>query len=678
MLYEMLAGETPFAAATPQATIARRFTDSPTPLRAIRESVPESVEHAVQKALSRTAADRFTSARAFADALGPALTTGVLIPSGASSASAASASTAPARGLPRRRLPIVLATLALGFAVGLGLLFTWRHDRAAEAGSAVRRLAVLPFENIGDSSHAYFADGITDAVRAKLTGLTELQVTASSSSDEYVHTDKNPRDIARELGVDYLPTGKVRWAKGTDGTSRVQVSPELIRASTASAAWHQSFDAPLTDVFQVQADIASRVASALDVALGDSARQQLAARPTENLAAYDAYLHAEEIVRSVSGLTGVRRAATYFERATALDPSFAIAWSRLSQAHSFLYLNRPTAADSVAALMAAERAMALEPQGAESHFAMGRYYRSVLADNTRAAAEYSAGLEASPRSSNLLRGLSEVESTMGEFDSAAAHLERAAMLDPRAAAVLNSLGDVLVSLRRYAEAESAYDRAIALAPTNLSSLEGRAMVEIARGNLPAAQAVLAAASPDIDPTALVAYLATYEDLYWLLTDQQQQLLLRLSPAAFDNDRALWAVVRAQTYWLRGDTSRARIYADTARIAFEDQLRSSPSDVQRRVFLGLSLAYLGRYDDVIREGQRAVSELPIAKDYSFGTYIQHQLARIYLVAGKNEKALDAIEPLLKVPYFLSPGWLRVDPNFEALHGNPRFEKLIAGD
>ena len=176
------------------------------------------------------------------------------------------------------------------------------------------------------------------------------------------------------------------------------------------------------------------------------------------------------------------------------------------------------------------------------------------------------------------------------------------------------------------------------------------------------------ASKSVEPTALVAYVANYEDLGWALDDEQQQLLLRLTPDAFDGDRSGWGICLAQGYWWKGDQSNARVYAEEARKANEEQLREAPDDAQRHVFLGLSLAYLGL---------KGVALTPISKDAVNGPYFQHQLARIYILSGEPEKAIDQIEALLKIPYFVSPAWLKIDPNFDPLRSNPRFQKLVAG-
>jgi tetratricopeptide (TPR) repeat protein len=223
----------------------------------------------------------------------------------------------------------------------------------------------------------------------------------------------------------------------------------------------------------------------------------------------------------------------------------------------------------------------------------------------------------------------------------------------------------------------AVDRGLALQPTSLDILENGAMVQLAQGDLAGARAVLKRAPQTLSPASLVAFVAQYWDLYWALDDQQQQLLLRLTPESFDDDRGSWGIALAATHALRGDQGKARAYADSARIAFEQQLQAAPQEAAQHMGLGLALAYLGRKMEAIREGERGVTLLPVAKDWVAGPYLQHQLAWIYLLVGEPEKALDQLEPLLKIPYYLSPGWLRIDPRFAPVRGNPRFERLAAG-
>jgi serine/threonine-protein kinase len=679
VLFEMLAGEPPYTGPTPQAIFARALTETPRPIHPMRAGVPNAVDAVIAKAMAVTAADRYGTAAEFVRALEP------LSQSSPPGSERGSDGEAPRLApvptwLARRPL---FAMLALGVLLGGGALFAWRHSHDGGVGTSGSLLAVLPFENLGSPEDEYFADGMTDEVRGKLSTLPGLRVIARGSSTPYKKTAKSPQQIARELGAQYLLTATVRWEKTPGGGSQVHLSPELVEVrdgSVPTTKWQQPFDAALTDVFQVQAAIAARVADALDVALGDSVRQQLAERPTQNLAAYDAFLKGEEVSQSLASTEPqpLRRAAVYYAQAVALDSSFVQAWTQLSTAHSLLYANlAPTPTEGEQARRAAERALALAPNRADGHVAMGNYYRAVAQDNTRAAEEFAQAQKIAPNDASLLNSLAYLEQALGRWEAALAHLQRAQRLDPRSAGIASNLAKVLLWMRRYPEARGAADHALGLAPSNLTSIENKTMIALAQGDLVGARAALAAVPKAVDPAALVADIAVYWDLYWVLDDAQQALVLQLSPSAWDGDRGTWGIVLAQMYWLRGDQARARVYADSARIAFEQTLQAAPQDDQRHVFRGLALAYLGRKAEAIQEGQRGVALLPISKDAYGGAYTQHQLARIYILVGEPEKALDQLEPLLKIPYYLSPGYLRIDPNFDPLRRNPRFQKLVAG-
>jgi serine/threonine-protein kinase len=684
VLYEMLAGEPPFTGPTAQAVIAKRLSGEVPRVRHVRPSVPESVEQAVIRALAPVAADRFASVAEFGRALQPTTT-----------APTATTTRRPAAdGRARRRMPVAAMALGLGILIGLGVLFAWRRGHLGGGAGGAKRVAVLPFENLGDTSTAYFADGIADEVRGKLAALPGLQVIARASSNQYKNTPKGPRQVGQELGVQYLLTGTVRWEKGIGTPGRVRVSPELVRAATASTEWQEPFDAPLTDVFRVQADIAGRVAQALGVALGAGERRELAERPTENLAAYDAFLRGEEASGGAAtfDLAALQQAREHYQRAVALDPAFALAWGQLSRVHSLVYWNAPTPAGAAAARQSAERALALAPKrpeghlalGAlapkrpEGHLALGDYYYYVRAEPAHALEQYAHGQQLAPKDARLLTAAAISEMWgLGRPEEALAHLRRAEVLDPRSVLTVQFVVYALVWLRRYPEAFAAAERGLTLAPGDLGMIHAKVTAHLARGDLAGARAALRAVPREVDPAALVVYIATYNDLYWALEDEQQRLLLRLSPEPFGGSRGNWALALAETHALRGNTGAARAYADSARLAFEAQLPATPAAPRgvTHAILGLTLAYAGRKEAAIREGERGVA-LDSSRSQA-GTYIQHQLARTYILVGEPEKALDVLEPLLKRPYYLSPGWLRIDPNFAPLRGNPRFERLVNG-
>ncbi|HEX3233101.1 MAG TPA: protein kinase [Gemmatimonadales bacterium] len=682
VLYEMLAGEAPFTGPTAQAIAAKRLTEPPPSVRAVRPTVPPAVDEAIRKALAPVAADRFATVGQFAQALhvtSSGATAATTIPS-----PVAEAPRPMAAQVPRRRpVPVAAVALTAGLLIGGGLLFAWRRSAAGhESPGGTRVVAVLPFDNLGDSADAYFADGVSDEVRTKLGQVAGLEVIARGSSLEYRHTAKRATEIAHELGADYLLTGTVRWEKA-GGTSRVRVTPELVDARPGQAArsrWGQQFDASLTDVFQVQADIATKVADALGVALADSTQRQLTAKPTENLAAYDEFLKGEAVSQGMSVVDplNLRRAIGYYEQAVALDSTFAVAWARLSHARSRLYNNGvPDPALGEQARVAAERAQRLKPKEPLVYRAFGAYYGTIPLDLARALAEYQEGIRLAPDNVALLVGLAAIEPGIGRWDSAAARLAHAAVLDPRSVNITSQLADLHTMLRHYATADSAADRGLALAPTNPRTPWQKVINQLGRGDLDSARAVIRAAVRHIDPGAFYAYLATYQDLYWVLEDDAQRQTLQLPPSAFDDDRGNWGIVRAQLYYLRGDRVQAAIYADSARIAFEEQSRAAPKDPTRHALLGVALGYLGRKAEAVREGLRAVQMVPVSRDQSNGPYYQLQLVRTYLLVGEPEKALDHLESMLKTPYYLSPGWLRIDPTFDPLRNNPRFRKLVEG-
>jgi TolB-like protein/Flp pilus assembly protein TadD len=672
ILYELLSGKKAFKKDTNAETMAAIMRDEPPELSESGRSIPVTLDHIVKHCLEKDRDNRFQTAKDIAFALSEASGATTTVTSGV-------LAVAPApRG--RSRVWIIAAAVVVFAAAGLVL---WKRPKSGPAESpGVKRVAVLPFENLGAPEDDYFADGIADAVRGKLTSIPGLEVIARGSSTPYKKTAKTPQEIARELNAHYLLTATVRWQKG-GGANRVQVSPELveIRESEAPASkWQQPFDAALTDVFAVQTEIATKVAQALGAALGSSEEKQLSEKPTQNLAAYDAFLKGQEIRNSgATDPASLRKEIGFYEQAVALDPGFAQAWAGVSASSSLLYGNSiPTPALAKRAQEAAERAVALAPNRPESYLALGAYEGLVAADFTRALEQFEKGLRLAPGDAPTLRATALAEEGLGRWDAAVDHFRQAVRLDPRSTNSFRGLGEALLRLRRYPEARESFDQGLALAPVNLVLIEFKAMTFLGEGDLAGARAVLKAVPKGVEPTALVAFLANYNDIAWILDEEQRELLLRLTPSAFDDDRGSWALCLVQAYALKGDAANVRSYAEEARKAFEEQLRVTPNDAGRRIELGFSLAYLGRKDEAIREGLRGVELDPVAKDALEGVFYQHQLVRIYILVGQPEKALDQLEPILKIPYWLSPGWLKIDPNFDPLRKNPRFQRLVAGN
>jgi serine/threonine protein kinase/Flp pilus assembly protein TadD len=673
VLYEMATGVLPFRGNSSIETLTTILHNSPVSPARLNPDMPEELERIIATALEKDPELRYQGAAEMKADLKRLMrdTSGI-------------SSAVPTTTVRRRHVPrvYVLGAVALALAIVVAVvMWLQRRPIPAPAESNSMRIAVLPFENLGLAEDAYFADGMTEEVRSKLASLPELAVIARSSVTGYKGSGKTAQTIAKELGVRYLLSGTVRWQKETSQTSRIRVVPELVEISDQgppTTRWQNSFDAVLEDVFRVQTEIATGVAGALKVTLGAQEQRNLASPPTANVAAYDAYLRGETISSTdrAQDTPALQRAAAHYEQAVALDPSFALAWAHLAYTRSLLYYNgipTPTLADG--AYAAANRSLELAPDLPDGRLAMSIYYQYIKKDNVRGLEQCSQGLAIYADNADLLWCAASSEMSLGRWQEALEHLRRARSLEPRSVRTASRFASTLLWLRRYPEALEACDRALALSPRNLSATEMKAMVFLGQGNMSAARAWIAKQPAEIQVADIVLNFGLYWDLMWVFDDTQRQVFLGLPPEAFGGYGAVRSLAFAQTYALVNDAKRLQQHSEEAEKALATQIAQTPDDGQLHVLRGLALAYLGHHDEAIREGEQGMALVPISRDAYTGAYLQHQLVRIYIILGEKEKALDQLEALLKIPYYVSPGWLAIDPNFSPLKGHPRFEKLL---
>jgi serine/threonine-protein kinase len=691
VLYEMLAGERPFVGPTPQAEIARRFTDVARPLHILRDTIPPPVEEAVAKALAKTPADRFQTAADLLRALSaqaptvpmrtpPGVTPGVPVPTAAPKTATWGV----------RRLPLAAVTLGLGFVIGLGVLFAWRRTHAGESGATAggKVLAVLPFENQGAVQDEYFADGVTDAVRGKLAAVPGLEVIARGSSAPYKKSTKTPQQIATELGARYLLTGTVRWQKGAGGTNRVLVSPELVEVVPGRAPrtrWDQPFDAALIDVFRVQADIANQVTTALDVALEASEKATLETKPTTNPAAYDYYLRGNDNFNKGITETTLRAAAGLYQKAVEVDSTFALAFAQLSLADDVLYWYYYDRSELRLAKQkeAADRALRLQPDLAEGHLALGFYYYHGNLEYERALAEFEAARKRQPSNGSAYSGLAAIHRRQGKWSEALVEGKKSVELNPLSTTDLFNQGFTEMLVRAYAEAEPYLNRAIEVSPDRGESYAAKHFLYVLwRGDtLSAARAIRAGlGNAGVDQIASVFYR-------WRAWRTDPMLGLRMSRElfgpptapvpveAFGSDTVGYFVYQAQLHSSGQPPELARVYLDSARVILEAQVGGHPDDPVFHARLGATDAMLGRGLEAIREAEKAVSLRPISQDAVDGGMYRINLARILARAGQTEAAVDHLTYLLSVPSWVSVPALRVDHTWDPLRGNPRFERLV---
>lgn len=664
VVYEMLVGEPPYTGPTAQVIIAKRFTVPVPSARAVRATIPTSIDRAISRALALVPGDRFATADAFATAL---------------------TAQAPGSGAgvgARRRSWLIPGAIAAVVLVAAGGGFWWQQ-RSTSADDDTRvgppRIAVLPFENRGDSADAYFADGMTDAVRGKLAMLPGLEVIARTSTASYAGTSKSLAEIGSELGVRYLLTAVVRWERGNGDTSVVHVTPELVEIrdnGPPTTRWQQPFDQPLTNVFAVQADIASEVASRMQIALAATTRSTLAATPTRNPAAYDAFLRADAL-NLRSSVDAQREALRFAERAVTLDSTFAEAWALLAITRSNLYgmsWTERTPQLAQAALNAAQRGIALDPSNPRTHRALGAYYRTVAGDADRALEAYRAGLTQDPNDAPSLASTAIIYADQGANEQAVAALESAERIDPRYPRIPLMLSLAYQALGDDAQADAAASRAVALAPGDPTAVANLVTVQVARGDLPGARRMIAEAAREMDATALYTQLAIYGDFVWVLDSTAQEVAMAAPLPYYSDLKAARDIVIAQVAYQRGDVARARQWGDSTIADMTEYLRENPHDAEMVAVRALAEAYAGRGEAARAslDQSRAQSEMT----NSLRGYVDHLAARVALILGDRDRALELLQDLIRSRGdLMTPARLRIDPNFAPLRGDPRFAQLL---
>ena len=583
------------------------------------------------------------------------------------------------RFLRRHRTAVLTGTagVALGVAV---LAVALPGEDTAGPGEGRKMLAVLPFKNLGPPADEYFADGLTEEITSRLAGLSDLGVVSRTSADQYKGTEKALREIGRELGAGYVLEGSVRWERADSGPGRVRVTPQLIRVADDRHLWAHNYDAELTEVLDVQAAIAERVTTALDLALRAPERAALERRGTANSEAYDYYLRGNDYASRSQSREDAGTALELYQRAVSLDPGFAAAWARLSRMHMGLYWweydRSPERRRQ--GKEAAETALRLAPGLPDAHIALGYYWYWGHLDYDRALEHFNAARATQPSNSELLRGIGLVQRRQGRWEEALATFRTALELDPRSTGRAADLGETYAVVRQYPLAARYLDRAIALAPELPVGYLFRAELEIvARGDTAGARAVLRDALEKLSVGELVGRMQRPGGVSPLLFNDTS-----LAPAldavtldAFSGDSAFYYHYKTELHYTRRDARRARAYADSARAVMEAKLRLHPDDSQLRSRLGFAYAVLGRNAEATREGRRAVALLPISRDALGGTFRLATLAGIYTMIGEPESAIDLLGQLLAVPSWYSVQELRVDPSWDPLRGHPRFQRLV---
>jgi len=537
---------------------------------------------------------------------------------------------------------------------------------------------------LGDTADAYFVEGLTGELRGQLAAVPALEVIGSTSSNTYRRTAKAPTAVAQELGVRYILVGHVQWDRRAPGGGRLRVSPELIDGRTGLTKWEQPFDAAATDLFQVQADIASRVAAALNVTLGTDARAGFALQPATTPDAYDAYLRAkaayDELVNTGQG-EKIPQVLAYAKEAIAADSTFGPAWALVSIGHGLAtdFFGCVGCAKGDSARAAATRAITLAPHRSEGYYALAKYYDWVAGDAAGSLQAAENGLRQVPNDPDLLGAAAWALGTLGQWDRALVFATRAEAIDPRSLTALSSHARLLVYLRRYDELRALCRRGLAIAPRYVHFIAWQMVAALGEGDSAAARTAFEQGAPGLDLATLVTGLTNLflGGFVWVMPERARAVLLTAPAPASASDRFAWAAARAEAYRVQGDSTRAREYDDSSLVAFDEAFRNSPPDVPWPHGVRASLlARTGR-------SARAKTELALARgpwkhpDAFFEPTNEESMATAYVLLGEPDQAVDILEVLVHKPYWLTPAWLRISPLWSRLRGNPRFARLVSG-
>jgi TolB-like protein/Tfp pilus assembly protein PilF/predicted Ser/Thr protein kinase len=703
MLYEMVTGLRPFKGDYEPAVVYSIQNEKPEPPTALRTGVPMELEMAIARCLEKRADDRYQTAgdlvsdlrrlqRGMAGTGGePAALSGHAWerqPGGVDHPSARAPSRSSVATPPRRPRGWLLAVALIVLAAIALIVFrpyfaTPRketQEEPRERPHAEREMiVVLPFGNLGPPERAYFADGMTEEITSRLASVKALGVISRTTATQYDRAGKTLKEIGVDLGVDYVLEGTVRWDGAVAGGSRVRVTPQLIRASDDTHVWSDVYERKLEDIFSVQSDIAEKVVEQLGVTLLDSERGAIRVRPTENLEAYNAYLRGMELAASLDWLReDLELGEQMFERALEIDPRFALAAAELSITHSKMYWGGlDHTAERIAEAKAwAQRALEIQPDLPEGHLAMGYYYYYGHLQYEEALREFDIALEGRPNDARVLEAIAYVKRRQGHFEEAANLLKKVLELSPRDANVAAEIGYTYTTMRRYAGAQRYFERSISIAPDqDIAYTFKAANFWLWKGDLPAARAVL-----EKMPVVDLQYTLPIWYEQELLERDYEAALERLSESRGDLREMVFIyspppLLAARTYDFMGKPESAHAMYDSSRVLLEQLMESGFDDHSIHVCLGMAYAGLGRVDDAVREGELAVQLYPVSVDASGGTFAIMGLAEIYVMVGDYDAAIDRLDYLLSIPSEVSVPLLRLEPRWDPLRDEPRFQHLL---
>jgi len=654
VLYEMIAAKCLFLGQSTSDTISAILRDDPPELP---ENMPPDVARVINHCLEKNPLKRFQTASDLVFAL----------------RQIGSQNVRPAARSKWTRHIATLSSIVIVLAAIIALIIGFRKQSPQTAPQQkIQSLAVLPLKNLsGDPQREYFADAMTEELITTLARISSLQVISRTSVMGYKTTEKSLREIAKELNVDAIIEGSIFPAG-----DRVRITAQLIEASTDKHMWAQSYDRDLKDILRLQNEVATAIADQIKAQLSPAEKAKLGGAPDVNPQAYQAFLRGIDYASRPPEEQDIRLSIEMFQRAADLDPDFMQAYVELSRAHGrmFHFFDKTTAR-AEASKAAADRAFQLKPGAPEAHFALGYYYYFCVRDYPKALEEFAVVQKALPNDVETLKGIAFVYRRQGKFAESLELLKKAVALDPRNYLTILELPFALIPTRAYSEAIPYYDKAISLAPDYVQAYLFKSKIYTLMGDLQKARISLEQSPGNHDQ------LATWFWVWLEINSRNYQAALdRLEKGSFDFfslQQFFWAKEQLAgiIYHLMGHQKDAQASYQAAALRLEKELQKSPDDP--RIYSSLAIVYagLGKKEEAIRYGKKAVALYPVSSDALTGTWRVEDLAFVYALLGEQESATGQLDYLLSIPSEISVPLLRIDPRWDPLRSNPRFEKML---
>ncbi len=679
VVFEMLTGKLPFRGEHDAAIMYSILNEQADIIEKYRQDAPADLDRIIRRALEKDPSDRYQHVDDMVSELRRVQKQlhGV-VKSGSPGAQPRSRSK-PKFISTRKVIWGVVALIVLGSAV---VVFLLKVPFQPDSRAPVRKMiVVLPFDNLGNSDNEYFADGLTEEITSKLSGLSGLSVIARQSAIQYKKTTKSVQQIGQELGVSYILQGTVRWEK-VDGSEHVRVTPQLIDVNEGTQIWSQASEEILSSSFKLQSKIAESVVQAMDIKLVRSEKRTLAADITTNAEAYNYYLRGITYSHKSFNEVDYRFAEQMLMKATELDPYFGRAYAELSLVHSSIYWEYFDHTESrvLKAKQAAEKSLEVAPDKIEGHIAMGWYYYLCKLDYSNALSEFYYVLKSQPNNAEGYSGVALIFRRQGKMQESFDYLRRGLEFSPRDQTMYGNIVSTLVLLREYNQTDQYLRTAITLAPEWRELYTTEAWVYLLQsGNVEKARSVLQHANQqniqvETGYDVLVPIIVEIADSNY---DKALELVHNMKTNVCDYQ--FYYIPRplllAEIYRLKNNRTAELASYDSARVMLWSKLKEFPNDARMHSSLGIVYAGLGEKEKAIREGERGVELLPVSKEAWNGFYREVDLAKIYTMVGKYDLAIEKLDYLLSIPGELSVPYIKIDPVWKPLRSDPRFEKVL---